>query len=83
MTQLLVALDQLVNTLIPAKYEGFGYADETLSARAWRLRQSTAWGRLRILIDAVFFWEADHCRRAFMAECTRQQLPLRYCEPDQ
>ena len=78
--QPLIALDQFVNTLIPAKHEGFGFADESISARCHRLQHSAAWGRARRLVDALFFLEHDHCRHAYEAECNRQQLPMRYCE---
>ena len=44
MMQTLIALDQTVNTLIWARGEGFGMADETLSARMWRLRERLALG---------------------------------------
>ena len=78
--QPLIALDQFVNTLIPAKHEGFGFADESISARCYRLRRSTAWDRAQRLIDALFFWQDGHCRLSYEAECNRQQLPMRYCE---
>lgn len=35
MKQFLIAVDQAVNTLVWAKGEGFGTADETISARSW------------------------------------------------
>ena len=75
MKQVLIALDQLVNTLVWIKGDGFGSADETLSARAWRLRdQSNAWKR----IDALFFWEEGHCRDSYLAELHRRHLPAEY-----
>jgi hypothetical protein len=36
--QPLIALDQGINTLVYLDGDGWGMADETLSARAWRLR---------------------------------------------
>ena len=73
--QFLIALDQLANTVTWIHGDGFGYADETLSARAWRLRdQSNAWKR----IDRLFFWDPDHCRTSFEAELNRKQLPAVY-----
>jgi len=75
MKQFLIALDQLANTIVWIKGDGFGYADETLSARAWRLRhQSNAWKR----IDAIFFWEEEHCRQSYESELMRKQLPSHY-----
>ena len=49
-----VALDQLANTMIPG-----GMADETLSARAYRMREKKQryWGWLANAIDALFFWQ--------------------------
>lgn len=75
MKQLLIALDQLANTVTWIKGDGFGFADETLSARAWRLRhQSNAWRR----IDRLFFWQDGHCRQSFESEVLRRHLPLEY-----
>ena len=70
--QVLVAIDQLVNTLL------WGTADETLSARAWRhhLDGSRDWPYK--LIDALFFWQSDHCRQAYESEMERAHLPKEY-----
>jgi hypothetical protein len=73
MNQFLIALDQLFNTLFG------GYADETLSARAWRSRNlNPTWGRIQKAIDAVFFWDQDHCFQSFISEYERKQLPTEY-----
>lgn len=71
---LLIALGQLLNALLG------GAADETLSARAWRAEaQGKVLGRVfRPLIDAIFFFDADHCRQAWLAEVHKQQLPGSY-----
>lgn len=75
MSQLLIALDQLLNTVFWIKGDGFGFADETLSARAWRLRdQSGAWRS----IDRLMFWDPDHCRTSYEAEVMRHHLPGHY-----
>ncbi|CAD5377374.1 Pseudouridine synthase [Pseudomonas sp. OF001] len=78
MKQSLIAVDQFVNTLVWAAGEGFGLADETLSARAWRLRERKSWGLARRLIDLVFFWEVDHCEDSFRVEQARRHLPPTY-----
>ncbi len=67
--QVAVAFDQLVNTLMG------GYADETLSARAWRhhLDGSRTWPRW--IIDHLFFWQTNHCKEAYESELLRKQLP--------
>ena len=67
MLQVAIALDQLANTLLG------GYADETLSARAWRAQH---W--LRYVIDAIFFFQPDHCYKAYLAELKRNQYPRHY-----
>lgn len=71
--QVLVALDQLANTLLA------GYADETLSARIWRNRDSgkKRWSVALVVVNALFF-DRDHCRRAFEIEMQRRQLPPEY-----
>lgn len=72
--QILVALDQLVNTLMG------GMADETLSARAWRnhMKGRRSWPAK--IIDTIFFWQKDHCREAYESEVERKQLPAGYGE---
>ena len=73
--QPLIALDQFLNTLVWIRGDGFGMADETLSARAWRLRdQSSAWKR----IDKAFFWQREHCKQSYESEVQRKQLPKEY-----
>ena len=55
MKQFLIAFDQLINTMIG------GYADETLSARAWRAdRDGKILGKIfRPTIDFLFFFEKE------------------------
>lgn len=65
--QVLVALDQLANTLVG------GYADETLSARAFRTNH---W--LEYYINLIFFWEPQHCMNSYMAEVRKYQYPQHY-----
>ena len=65
--QVAIAIDQLLNTLLG------GMADETLSARAHRTGSV-----LEPLIDALFFWQADHCADAYRSEKERKQLPPEY-----
>lgn len=69
MTQFLIALDQLFNTMLG------GYADETLSARAWRNRDKNNWSKV---IDAVFFWDENHCEQSYNSELIRKHLPFGY-----
>ena len=80
MMQTLVALDQVLNTLTWARLDGFGYADETLSARMYRLRHSPRWGSAMVIVDSAFavFGQPDHCYLSWLAERERDQLPMDY-----
>lgn len=71
--QVLVAIDQLLNTLVG------GYADETLSARAYRRKlRGKPW--LSRIINVMFFWQNNHCKTAYESELTDRQLPPEYRE---
>lgn len=72
MKQFLIALDQLANTLAG------GYADETLSARAHRVAEEGGPACPQRVINALFFWERQHCLKAYRSEVERRQLPSRY-----
>lgn len=72
MKQVLIAIDQLANTLIG------GYADETLSAAAYRWEKDDIRSWPRRLIDALFFFEEQHCFESWRAELLRTQLPRGY-----
>ena len=69
--QVLIAIDQLANALFG------GYADETLSSRAHRMRQKgqTYWRWTAGFIDMLFFWQEGHCEAAWHSEMKRLQLP--------
>lgn len=79
--QILLAFDQLLNTLIPG-----GMADETLSARAHRMREKgqSVWGWTADFIDLIFFWQKDeegkrnHCQRSYQSEKERKHFPTYY-----
>jgi hypothetical protein len=73
--QVVIALDQLANTLLAG-----GYADETISARAHRLakRGSRIWQFAETGIDALFFWQKRHCEAAYLSEMQRKQSPREY-----
>ena len=63
-----IAVDQVFNVLI-----GSGYADETLSAFAHRKG-----GWRRATINALFFWQVDHCQESYFSEMNRRHLPPEY-----
>ena len=65
-------MDQLVNALLG------GYADESISARAYRSRSNPFWQQVQLLIDLLFFWDADHCKKAYLAERNNSHLPDDY-----
>jgi hypothetical protein len=64
-------LDQGLNVLF------CGSPDETLSARAERQAQK---GNVvpKTIINAIFFWQDDHCHAAWLSEVNRKQLPRDY-----
>ena len=75
---LLIAIDQLTWVLVTL---GNGLPDETISAAAWRMEQQGKWAGkvLRPLIDLLFLpLERDHCRKAWLSEAQRLQLPSAY-----
>lgn len=73
--QLSIAVDQLFNTLLA------GYADETLSARAYRgSNKKKRWNVIMRAINMVFFWQPNHCYRAYRAEVLKRHSPAHYSE---
>ena len=76
--QVLVALDQLVNTFFG------GYADETISSRSHRAYVSgkRKWTRNLFNLMFFFFWQEDHCKEAYESELNRLQYPPEFREND-
>ncbi len=77
--QLFIATDQLLNVFL------LGYADETLSARAWRaFDKGRIFGKLfKPAIDFLFIWQPQpndkgHCYNAYLKEIDRRNLPPEY-----
>ena len=68
----LLAIDQLLNAILG------GYPDESISARAYRQRSNPFWQQVQLLIDLLFFWDADHCEKAYWAERNSSHLPDEY-----
>lgn len=77
MLQFLIAIDQVANTLV-----NHGFADETLSARAFRMTDvSRGWNRAHKWIDVLFkvlFSQHNHCYESYISEMHRTQLPKEY-----
>lgn len=71
---LLVALDQFLFCVITL---GGSMPDETASAAAYRGELLGYWsGRIfRPLIDAIFWFDPQHCRESYLSEIERRQLP--------
>ena len=67
--QIAIAFDQLCNALTG------GWADETLSSRAWRLRAHPGWNAFRLVVEALFFWQENHCKASYESEIMRNHLP--------
>ncbi len=79
MRQFLISVDQTFNTLWYIKGEGWGMADEMISARAYRAYREDLISDVPMrLINALFFWQPHHCFSAFLAEFERRQLPRGY-----
>ena len=74
--QVLIAIDQLLNTLL------CGYADESMSSRAHRLAIERGRKWPEKIIDALFFWQEDHCLKSYESELERSQLPPALREKD-
>lgn len=69
--QVLIALDQLANAFLK------GWADETLSSRAHREKRVNT----ERFINLLFWREPDHCRKAYLSERERLQLPPEFRTP--
>ncbi len=74
---ILICLDQLAFSLITL---GHSSPDETISAGLWRMESQGKWaGKLfRPVVDALFFFDQNHCLSAWQSERNKQQLPAIY-----
>ena len=73
--QFLHSLTQVGNTLIPPLDGTVGWADESMSARAFRAkRDGRLLGVLADVINLVFFWQENHCRSAYESEYLRRMM---------
>jgi len=75
--QFLLGIDQLVNVFI-SLFIGGGWADESLSARAYRSKENKYWLLAYKVINKIFFWQRNHCEEAYVSERDQMQLPPRY-----
>ena len=67
--QLLIAIDQLFNALFA------GWADETISSRAYRCRDKWRWRITMRVINVIFFWQDNHCKEAYLFELEQGHKP--------
>lgn len=107
--QFLLVADQMVNVVGPGllavlmaaitgKRQNIAFADETLSAHAYRAaKRRRIWGVvMEVLINLLFIWQRRdedvdraagkavlaHCERAFWKEKLRRNLPPEYRDGD-
>ena len=64
-----LAFDQLLNAMCG------GWADESLSSRSWRLYIERGRKFPCNVINAIFFWQENHCREAYESELERLHVP--------
>lgn len=70
-TNVLIGFDQFINVLF------LGQPDETISSRAWRCKDvSSFWRFMRKFIDLLFFFQPQHCFKAYLEELNRKQIQL-------
>lgn len=74
MRNIAIAADQLANAMIA------GSPDETVSSRVYRgavlaVHPNRAARMTYRTINALFFWQEDHCRAAYLREKQRAHLP--------
>jgi hypothetical protein len=75
--QLLVSLDQNLNVIFSMifKHKEKAWADETLSAHAYRIYLETGEDIPMKIYNKIFFWQEDHCKEAYESEKLRKHLP--------
>jgi len=73
--QMAIAIDQLGNVIVSIFFLEKAWADETLSAHAWRWHLDGVRDWPYRLIDTLLFWQKGHCRSAYESEVGGLQLP--------
>ena len=72
--RLLLAIDQLLNVAICN-----GEPDETMSSAAYRMEcDGRFWGFMRPVIDTLFWFQPQHCKRAYESELLRLQYTAEF-----
>ena len=65
----LIGVDQLVNAVIG------GWPDESLSSRSWREYVSGKRRWPKVLIDALLWFDKNHCQESYESAKDRRQFP--------
>ena len=77
-TKMMAALSQLLNCWFLG-----GEPNETISGRAFRQRHtSKSWGSAYRVVNAIFFWQDDHCYESYYADVTESRLVVKRHESD-
>lgn len=66
-------IDQGINTIIL-----FGYPDETLSSRFYRLHRDGICKYPMIILDKILFFDKNHCYNSYLSEKLNRQLPSEF-----
>ena len=46
----------------------FGHHNQTVSARCWMNRNRQGWRIAYRVINAIFFWQDDHCYESYLVD---------------
>lgn len=78
-TQIFIAIDQLLNVLLGNPFSKDTWSDETISSRCGRKGDAKPYKYYRVVIDWVFQYilrqGPDHCVNAYKKELTRYHFP--------
>lgn len=69
-----IALDQLLGTIFLNDH----MPDETISSRCWRWEKDGVRSWPRKLVDALFFWDKNHCQASYRSEQLALQQPQEF-----
>lgn len=46
----------------------FGHHDQTISARCYCNKYKPGWNYANTIINAIFFWQDDHCKESYLED---------------
>ena len=55
-----------------------GHHDQTVSARCYVNRHNKWWNLCRNIVNTIFFWETDHCKKSFLKDVEYAKEILNY-----